>query len=113
MPINREVNNTLSTDATTRRRLFANSWQRVSFFVGFFFARRDEKFVVNCFSRVSSAFRAFSSPRRSRASPTRGGASHGRVVAWHAFFVFLKPDCSRLTVSRFAVADFAPAQVGG
>jgi hypothetical protein len=67
MPINREVNNTLSTDATTRRRLFANFSQRVSFFVGFFFARRDENSRFFGFPRV---FVSQTVPRR-RVARTR------------------------------------------
>jgi hypothetical protein len=67
MPINREVNNTLSTDATTRRRLFANFSQRV-FFCRLFLRATRRKLA---FLRLSARFRLPDGPARLRRAAAR------------------------------------------
>ena len=62
MPINREVNNTLSTDATTRRRLFANFSQTV-FFCRLFLRATRRKLA---FLPLSARFRLPDGPTAAR-----------------------------------------------
>lgn len=71
MPINREVNNTLSTDATTRRRLFANFSQRVFFCRLFLRATRRKIRRQLFFSRFFGFPRVFVSQTVPRVSDAR------------------------------------------
>jgi hypothetical protein len=73
MPINREVNNTLSTDATTRRRLFANFSQRVFFCRLFLRAtrRKIRRQLFLAFLRLSARFRLPDGPARLRRAAAR------------------------------------------